>query len=196
MTSPLGADRTSDRIGQPVVQLIARRAAAQDLTHVELVEREQAGAELALSRQSHPVAVVTERLGDAGNDTDMSAAVEVSIALGRLIGSPDGLGREHLRDRRQDLVCGHHHCRRPDVTGLERHELDKADFDIALPSEPGKVDDLVIVDAAHHDGVDLGRREPGVNGCIDAVENSIQLVPPGQLKKPVTLQRVEADVDA
>ena len=40
----------------------------------------------------------------------------------------------------------------------------------------GEVDDLVVVDAAHHDRVDLHRIEPGVERGVDAGEHPVELV--------------------
>ena len=43
----------------------------------------------------------------------------------------------------------------------------------SLAAERGEVDDLVVVDAALHDGVDLDRVEPGLVGRVDAVEHPV-----------------------
>ena len=61
----------------------------------------------------------------------------------------------------------------PAPVGVERHELDEADLDAPLAAERGEVDDLVVVDAALHDGVDLDRVEPGLLRGVDAVEHLV-----------------------
>ncbi len=82
------------------------------------------------------------------------------------------------------------------ATGVERHELDEAHLDVVIAPEAGEVDDLVVVDAALHDGIDLDRLEAGLLGGLDAVEHTHQLVAPGHLQEPIGAQRVETDVDA
>ena len=59
-----------------------------------------------------------------------------------------------------------------------------------------EVDDLVVVHAAHHDRVDLDRREPGVERGVDAGEHAVELVAPREREEPLALQRVERHVDA
>ena len=61
--------------------------------------------------------------------------------------------------------------------------------------ERRQVDELVVVDAALHDGVELDRVEPGLEGGVDAVEHVVELVAPGHLHEPLAVERVEADVD-
>src|SRR5690349_8872833 len=71
---PLGADRADDRLGEQVVELGGRRTAAQDVAEVELLEREQAGAQLALGRDPDAVAPVAERGGHARDHADVATA--------------------------------------------------------------------------------------------------------------------------
>ena len=59
-----------------------------------------------------------------------------------------------------------------------------------------EVDDLVVVDAAHHDRVDLDRREPGIERGVDSREHAFQLVAFRQRHKALSVERVERDVDA
>ena len=69
------------------------------------------------------------------------------------------------------------------AVGVERHELDEAHLDVVVATELGEVDDLVVVDAALDDGVDLDRREAGLLGRLDAVEHAVELVAPGHLER-------------
>ena len=50
-------------------------AGAQRLAQVGLVQREEAGAQLALGGQADPVAVGAERLGDRVDEADLALAV-------------------------------------------------------------------------------------------------------------------------
>ena len=43
-----------------------------------------------------------------------------------------------------------------------------------LAAELGEVDDLVVVDAAHQDDVELHRVEAGLDGGVDAVEHPVR----------------------
>ncbi len=81
------------------------------------------------------------------------------------------------------------------ASSVEGHELDEPDLDTALTAVVGQDDDLVVVDAALDDGVDLHRVEPGLYCSIDAVEHPGQFVTPGHALELVALQGVEADVD-
>ena len=63
------------------------------------------------------------------------------------------------------------------------------------PPERGQVEDLVVVDVALHDGVDLDGAEPDLLGRLDAVEHAVQLVTPGHLEEALAIERIEADVE-
>ena len=65
-----------------------------------------------------------------------------------------------------------------------------------LAPEGREVDDLVVVDAAHHDAVDLHRVEPGVERGVDSGEHPVELVAAGEREEHLAAQRVERDVDA
>ena len=97
--------------------------------------------------------------------------------------------------RGDDLVLADDLADVPAATGIEWHPLDEAHLDAPFPAERGEVDELVVVDAAHHDGVDLHRVEAGFAGRGDAVEHPRQLVAPGHRREALTVERVEADVD-
>ena len=162
--------------------LIVGRAGAHRGAQVELVVGEQARAELAVGGEAHPVAVAAERLGDRRDDTDRATPVEVAPPVGRrraagrhLLERVDGV------DRRDDLVLADDLVVHPVRTGVERHELDEPHLDVAVAAERRQVDDLVVVDAALDDGVDLHRVEPGLLGGLDAVEHVGELVTPGHL---------------
>ena len=128
--------------------------------------------------------------------SDRAAAVEIAPTIGRR--SPPGrdlLERVHGVDAGHDLVLADDPAEVPAAAGIEGHPLDEPHLDGALPAERRQVDDLVVVDVAHHDGVDLD----GIESCFqrrsDAVEHSRQFVAPGHRREAFTVQRVEADVD-
>jgi hypothetical protein len=60
-----------------------------------------------------------------------------------------------------------------------------------------QIQDLVIVDAALNDGIDLDRREARAAGRRDASQHVLQLTKPtGHLRKGIRIQTVQADRDA
>ena len=81
---------------------------------VELVEGEQAVAQLALGGEADPVAGLAERLGDARDDADDAAGMPAAAGRGSGTARPalaprtDRLEREDLGDAAHDLGLGHH----------------------------------------------------------------------------------------
>ena len=145
---------------EPVIEIgcVEPAVGAQLGAQVDLVEREQARAELTLGGDAHAVTALAERLGDARDHTDVADAVEITPAGGGLhvrdrSTTPTGTPRDAL----DDLVRGNHLRFTPRALRVERHELDEAHSDPAFASEAREVDDLVVVHAAHHDRVDLHR---------------------------------------
>ena len=65
-----------------------------------------------------------------------------------------------------------------------------------LAAEAREVDDLVVVDAAHDDRVDLHRRESRVERGVDAGDDPVELVALRQREERGAVQRVERDVHA
>ena len=64
-----------------------------------------------------------------------------------------------------------------------------------LAAEGGEVDDLVVVDATHHDAVDLHRVEAGVERGVDAGDHPVEVVAAGELAEHLGAQGVEGHVD-
>src|SRR5262249_44268071 len=78
---PLWPRGRGDCLGEAIVTTGGLRT--NNRTQVGFLEGEQAGSELALSRDSHAVAALAERFGDAGDDPNVSMSVAVAIALRR-----------------------------------------------------------------------------------------------------------------
>src|SRR5918996_1453505 len=182
---------------------LAHAAAGGDQTHpgrpvappLPLAAREEARPQLAVGGQADAIARAAERPRHRRDDAHLAPTVEVGEALGGLVAPADRLDRvEHL-DGRQDLLLADDGVRPPALVGVERHPLDEAHDDAPLPPERRQVDDLVVVDAPHHDGVDLHGVEPRLLGGGDAVEHVVELVAARQLDEAVAPQRVERDVD-
>ncbi len=104
--------------------------------------------------------------------------------------------REHRVDpfddlaRRDDLVVA------PLPLRVERHELDEPHPDALFATEAREVDDLVVVDAAHHDRVHLHGVQSGDERGVDAGEHPVELVALGERKEALSPERIERHVDA
>jgi diadenosine tetraphosphate (Ap4A) HIT family hydrolase len=75
---------------------------------------------------------------------------------------------EGFVDAPHDLGRGHHVVHPPAVGAADVHELDEAQDVAAAAEMAGHGDDLVVVEAALDDHVDLERREAGGLGGGDA----------------------------
>src|SRR5438128_631134 len=191
---PLGGDRTLDRRREAVVEigLVETATRAQHHSKVGLVEREQTCPELPLGRHTHAIAVVAEGFADAGDHADVAYAVTEHVTLRGL--DVVGIARfqwEHGIDALEDLACGNNLVVTPLPLRVERHELDEAHADTLLATETREVDDLVVVDPAHDDGVDLDRRQTGMERGIDPRQYPLELVALGEREEAFALQRVE-----
>ena len=82
------------------------------------------------------------------------------------------------------------------MLGVERHLLDEPEGVAAVEAPPEQVGHPVVVDAAHRDGVDLDRGEPGVRGGLEPGLDVLEPVAPGEVAELLRVDGVEADVDA
>ena len=82
----------------------------------------------------------------------------------------------------------------------ERHVLDETDFDILIARQVHKRQDLVVIQAAHDNAVDLQ-----LDACadlvqflhtVDALHDGIEALAAGEKLELEGIERVEADVDA
>src|SRR5713226_1449936 len=102
---------------------------------------------MALGRQPDPVADFAKGITDRGDDADPALA---AVAESKPAGRRRSLIRDRLEwkltvDRFDDVAARDHALHRPDAVGIERHELDEADFITLASREPGEVQDLVVV---------------------------------------------------
>ena len=118
-----------------------------------------------------------------------------AVSPGALPGS--GTERTHGVDARVHLVEADDGVRRPDAVFFERHELDEADDDAFAAGELGEGHDLVVVEAAQQDAVDLDRAEAGGLGGADAGEHALVAAgDAGDAGEVVGIDGVHADGDA
>src|SRR3954468_2432527 len=151
----------------PVGQLVVGGARAHRGAQVGLLTREQAVADLPVGGQPYAVAGAAEGPGHRGDDADRRrAAVDQEPLGGRAAPRVPVVGGqlERLGQAREDLVGGDHALARPAVLGIERHLLDEAQLVPLVQAEPQQGHGLVVVHAAHEDGVDLDRAQAGALG--------------------------------
>jgi hypothetical protein len=82
------------------------------------------------------------------------------------------------------------------VTGIQRHLLDEAHLGAVIEREGDEVDELVVVDAAHGDRVELERAKARCGCRGDALHDIVEAVASGELAEAVAVERVDRDVEA
>ena len=155
---------------------------------IEFVDGEKTITQLALGSQAHPVAVSTERLGDARDHADLAFAVEETESLRRFVTPLDGFKREDLANSGDDFFLTDNPVVAPALVGVERHPLDKPNNNTFVSTETSEVNKFVVVDTPHHHTVDLDRLETGFDCCVDAIEHRVEFVSPSQLEETILLQ--------
>ena len=81
------------------------------------------------------------------------------------------------------------------MLGIQRHLLDEAQLVAAVEAPLQDVRHGVVVDAAHRDGVDLDRGEPGIRRSLETEFDVGESVPSREPREGLGVDRVEADVD-
>ena len=96
----------------------------------------------------------------------------------------------------ENFAAGHDHFLLPGARGIERHEFDEAQAQVALARKLRQRLDFVVVDAADDDGVDFDGVKAEFLGQADAGQDLVQTVAPGDLPEVVAVERIEAEADA
>ena len=105
-------------------------------------------------------------------------------------------GRSARRDALEHLAPRNDRVRRPVGRAAHVHVLDEAQLRAVPAAVLEQRHELVVVDAAHDDGVELQRRRTRRPRAVDAGEHRRVLVEARQRCEALGLQRVEADRDA
>ena len=96
----------------------------------------------------------------------------------------------------EDFAAGDDHFLQPGARGIERHEFDEAQAQVAFAGEVGQRLDFMIVDAADDDGVDFDRREAEFLRETDGLQHFAQAVAAGHLFEIRAVERIEAEPHA
>ena len=101
-----------------------------------------------------------------------------------------------LLEALEHLAARDDRCRRPSRRAADVHVFDESNFRAERPAVLDERHQFIVVDAAHHDGVDLERLEACGGGRVDAVEHGVETVEACQVAEALAIERVEADGDA
>ncbi len=83
----------------------------------------------------------------------------------------------------------------PAALVLQRHQLDEAHVPWMAQRQRGHVLQLIVVQPAGGDHVDLDRLQPAVLGCLNALPDPLDRPAAGDSRVALRPQRVQADVD-
>src|SRR5579871_3756026 len=138
-------------------KFLVRLAVAETRAQVVFRDAEQAGADLAVGGQPQAIAMAAERLANGRNQADFAAP----ISKGPTYSSLGGIIRRQLTQFKtgfeplQDFAAGHDQILLPGMRGIQWHELDEPERHVLLAREIRERLNLVVVDRADDDGVDL-----------------------------------------
>ena len=192
MAGELGPHRSAPAIGDHFVAGTRTQRRAQ----IRLVPGEETVADLAVGRQPHPVAVAAERSRDRADDANRVRTVVDEELLSRSRAAPVHRREpERLSQQAERLAGGDHGLAVPVVLGVERHLLDEAELVVVIHAPTQQLRRILVVDAAHQDGVDLDRFESGFAGGGQSLDDIGEAVAASDLGERFAVDRVEADVD-
>src|SRR5882757_9979692 len=116
------------------------------------------GTDLAVGSKANARAVSAERMRDGCDDADFSFAVVEGITPRGFAGLIRKLANgAELIELFQNFVHRHHHLGRPHAVLFQRHEFDETDDNAFLAGKAGKLDDLIFIESAQKNAVDLDR---------------------------------------
>ena len=177
--------------------LVGSLAAPQQLPHVRLVNRKQAVAQLAVGRQPDAIAIHAERLADRCHKANARAGIGEAILRCRSprIGIGNRLERCDFALQHGDHLVGQEDFRLvPEPLGVQRHELDIADFVAIFAPEPGHRHHVRLDQIGHRDDIDLDRSEAHFLRVSEPVQHLAEIVAAGDFEEALTVERVEVDI--
>ncbi len=154
-------------------ELFVGASAAHERPQVVATRGKKAGVELSIRRYPCPCARAAERLGHAGDDTDLTTAVTVTPPHGSLTLV---IGRDFF-ERKFGIDAVYHFGRRynfvhfPAVTRSNIHVLDVAENVWQTLEVPRHRDDVLVVLSSLDHHVDLDRPEPDLVGNLDCLQH-------------------------
>ena len=141
--------------------------------------------------------MVAERVADAVDQANGGAAVEEAV-LGRRgprsVPRSPFQGAEGVGEDLENLLAGKDAAGIPQIVAVERHEFDESQLHAVPSGELGQGHDLVLGVAPNGQRIELGLPESHSLGGGNAIEDSGELVPAGDLVELARVERIEADV--
>src|SRR5579884_396283 len=136
-----------------------------------------------------------EGVRNRSDDSDFALTVIKSEAPGSFAGPirklADGTKQRQLF---HDFIHGYHYLPRPDAILFQRHEFNKADHNAFFTREAGELNDLVFIEPAEQDAIDLDRFQSGALGSTDSGENAlIAIWDTSDARKFLCVHRIHAD---
>src|ERR1039458_5891464 len=166
-------DGVNDELDHVFVAGALRHQASQ----IVLADREQTGTDLAVRRYADAAAMSAEGMRHRCNDSDLTNAVFKHVTAGGLaVRVSDFAQRHELSHAAHNFVEGHDDLRRPHAVFFQGHEFDEtdgADFPAGKAAEGG---DLIVIETAHEDAVDLDGAEPGTLRGADSGQHAFVAV--------------------
>ena len=139
--------------------------------------------------------MATERLSNRHNEADLRLVAGKAPALGGGRGVLDGerLQVKCCAQPVEDFRTGHHVLRLPGAAGVQRHKLNETHDEVFVPGKAGQRLNLVIVEAANDNGIDLHRRKAQSLGLLDGRKHFVEAIAAREFFEIGTIQRIEAE---
>src|SRR5262245_58333128 len=139
-----------------VSKLVVRRTTSHQLVQIVVPYRKEAGANFAVRSNADAAAMPAERMRDGRNDSEFADAVIKAIAArGFALSMPNLYKRAIFGHAMENLIKSDHCFRSPDTVFFEWHEFDEAHDYAFFAREHAEGDDLIFIEAAHKNAVDL-----------------------------------------
>src|ERR1035441_8048976 len=166
-----------DGMGNELDHVFVAGALRHQASQIVLTHREKAGTDFAIRSDSDAAAMSAEGMRHRCDDPDLANAVVEDIAARGLAARVSDFAQLHeLGHAAHNFVEGHDDLRRPHAVFFQRHEFDETDGDAFLAREAAKGGDLIVVEAAHQDTVDLHGAEPGTLRGADSGQHAFVAV--------------------
>src|SRR5580658_7336254 len=176
-------------------ELIVGGTGTHRLAQIETLRCEKTGIKLSFRGQSRTRTIPAKRLGNRGDEPDLTGAVVELPAFRHLAAivleyRMDGPTRI---DAVGELARRHHHLRAPGIAIADIHELYEA-HDHGLAAEIlQEIEHRVIVHAALDHRIDLDRSQTRRESRVDAVQDLIERrEPAAHAREHLSIQGIEA----
>src|SRR5580704_7252831 len=179
-------------------QILVGRTLAKQRAKVMIVLAEQARPQLAVGGEPDARAVAAEGLRHRSNEADFAGrTVSEAILAGGLTALVRNLHERPARlNARMNFRGGNYKIARPVAVGVQWHELDEAHDHTALAREQRESFDLIVIDAAHQDGIHFCGGQARFLRRVDAVHHRGERFRARDAFEFAGVQRIQADVDA